>query len=112
MPWTSRDEKEILKEWADKYATIELNQKYLPIIDKTSESYWETYEETNNVREYSFDSIPELREILKEQLTEEYFDDIITVLSVATLKNKPIDTGDSGNKDKKISNIPEYVYVF
>lgn len=112
MSWISRDEKEILKEWADKHATMELNQKYLSAINKDSVSYWEVYDEINNIQEYSFDTIPELREKIKAQLTEECFDDIINVLSVATLKNKPVDTDDNSNKEKRISNIPEYVYVF
>lgn len=109
MPWT--EEKEAIKEWAVSIASKEITEEIFPAKDEDLDSYWEICEEGNDIEEYEFDAIPELRKMLEQSLTEAYMDSIIHPIAITTLKNKS-----RGNilaeNDKDNGDLPDFVYVF
>lgn len=91
------------------------------IIDKGIKSYFITRKDNDYYMKYDFNTLPELKEIL-DNLWKNNPDmqNIIKVLLVAALKNKPQDI-DEKVAEKSIKNIedsyssdklPEYIYVF
>lgn len=114
MHWTSRDEKGILKEWAKELKTPEIVGEVFPEIDFEVKSYFEKCGNENDIEEYSFDIVPELKKILEYKLNSNYEKEIIAPVMAATFRGKRMitteqETEKTGNKD---FDIPEYVYVF
>lgn len=126
MHWTSINEKEIIKEWANEQFKESLSDKYLSHINKEKDSYWCKYDEIDDIKEYDFENIPELKEMLKIELKEDFYTELLLPLSVAAFKEKKIfvesdkkmsdveekdDAGKEENKDCDFK-IPEFVYMF
>ncbi len=118
MRWTSREEKGMIKEWAEAEKTAERMGQYLPQPDAGTESYWERHDETGAIMEYSFESISDLKEILEKELPEEFYKELLLPLAVATFKGEPsghmtvTDKGETDSKQGDGFEIPEFVYVF
>ena len=99
-------------------AASEKKKISFPIIDETSDSYFEKYEPSDYARETGYDTIPqfitELRNLVDEKVIS---DDILKICAVSAFKRKP-----SGNSEKKSRpesydnnsdlRIPDYVYTF
>lgn len=121
MHWINMSEKEILKVWSIEQYTEKLTKMYLPQPDTLMESYWLEYDNDKNIIEYDFSDFSELSALLKSELSEEYFNNLILPLTVATFKeyksvsnnnfsNSKVILDDKSNKDE--FSIPEFVYVF
>lgn len=112
MNWTENGEKKRLYEWV-------CENKDTVFFDKISDSletYYHSFDNTNNVREYGFSSVPELENDLDELWRNEpLFDSIRRVCAVAAFKLRPEivpenqEKGDNGEDNLK---IPDYVYMF
>lgn len=120
MRWTDMDEKEMIKVWAVEEYSGDLEKEYLPLPEQEKGSYWCVHGEEGDISEYGFESVPELKEILGEKLSEGFYSDLILPLAIAVFKEKEIiqlDTGKSENgqnmkKDMNEFLIPDFVYVF
>lgn len=120
MRWTNMDEKEMIKTWAKEEYLEDLMKECLPVPEQEKESYWCIHEGESDIEEYGFETVPELKEILQEQLKEEFYRDLLLPLVVAVFKEKKIIQLDEGNaekgKDKEGDadgfSIPEFLYVF
>lgn len=109
-------EKNLIYEWGiekqDAYRFMEIN--------KDLESYFQDRKDHNYLREYYFDTLPELREYLRLLWKEEsYMEDILQPVLVASMKNRaetskvskdsePIGKTSYENKEK----MPAYIYNF
>lgn len=109
MPWT--DEKDAIKKWAANIASEEITEEILSAKDEDADSYWTCCEEGNDIEEYVFETLPELRKLLEHSLTEPYMGSIILPIAVTTLKNKSR-SGISAENDSSNSGVPDFVYVF
>jgi len=119
MRWTDMSEKEILKAWAMECGTAERKEKYLPKAFGAGESYWCAYDGKGDIAEYGFETIRELKQIMAQELKEEFYRDLILPLSVAAFKEKKdikVDTEGSGEDGtlhpQEEFSIPEFVYEF
>lgn len=118
MRWINMDEKEIIKVWAEEECTGEIITKYFSMPENNKESYWYVNDEEEDIAEYAFDTVPELKEILEKKLKEDFYKDLILPCAVAIFKEKEIsDVGKLKNegaiqKDVEEFLIPEFVYVF
>lgn len=109
MSWT--DEKDAIKEWAANIASKEIMEEIFSAKDENADSYWTSYEEGKDIEEYAFETLPELRKLLGQSLSESYMDNIILPIAIMTLKNKSRNNISSEN-DSDSSGIPDFVYVF
>lgn len=122
MRWTDMSEKEMIKAWSDEEHTDAAAETYLPQPDSKEESYWTKYDNEKNIMEYDFHSVPELSALLKTELHDEVFEDLILPLTVAAFKEKAeaeqlseaVKTENKEVSDKVDDEltIPEFVYVF
>lgn len=120
MRWTDMDEKEMIKTWAQEKHSEDLMQEYFSKPEAEKESYWCMYDKGNEIVEYGFDTVPELKRILETELKEEFYKDLILPLVVATFKEEKImrsnteklKYGQDTHKDMDDFSIPEFVYVF
>lgn len=109
MPWT--DEKDVIKEWAANTVSQEITEDVFTAKDVNTDSYWTSCGEGNDIEEYAFETLPELKKLLQQSLTEPYMDSIILPIAITTLKNKSRDNFLAEN-EKDNSGIPDFVYVF
>lgn len=109
MSWT--DEKDAIKEWAANIASQEITEEVFTAKDVNADSYWTSCEEGNDIEEYAFETLPELKKLLQQSLTEPYMESIILPIAITTLKNKSRNNI-SGENDSGSSDIPDFVYVF
>lgn len=109
MPWT--DEKDAIKEWAANIDSEEIKEKIFSKKDENADSYWTSCGEGNDIEEYAFETLPELKKLLEQSLAESYMDKLILPIAVTTLKNKSRDKFLVEN-EKDNSGIPDFVYVF
>lgn len=120
MHWISKDEKEIIKEWAKEYGTSKISMKYFPMPTAMVESYWNTSDNGNSIVEYEYENIPELKKLLEQELQEDFYKDLILPLAIAIFKEKKINCQSLNSieedrvfgVEKNDFKIPEYVYVF
>lgn len=118
MCWTNMDEKEIIKAWAEKECTREIITKYLSMPENEKESYWYVNDEEEDIAEYAFETVPELRKILEKKLKEEFYKDLVLPCAVAVFKEgeianaEKLDNEEDIQKDIGEFSIPEFVYVF
>ncbi len=119
MHWinTDRSEKEIIKAWSAEQNTKNLTETYLAQPDEKMESYWTSYNNDKNIIEYDFSSLPELSNLLKTELKEQYFEELVLPITVAAFKERARILDDSNedlNAKKKMDgfSLPEFVYVF
>lgn len=122
MRWIDMSEIEMIKEWSYEENTEAVTETYLPQPDSKKESYWTKSDFDKNIMEYDFHSVPELSELLKTELRDEVFEDLILPLTVAVFKEKSKTeqlNGEIKTENKEVSDksndeltIPEFVYVF
>lgn len=120
MHWINLNEKEMIKTWAREECSEEvLISEYLPMPDANQKSYWCKYGTGEEIKDYCFDTLPELRTLLERELKEEFYIDLYLPLSVAAFKEKEIIKKEKDFKDSKISYskndeffIPDFVYKF
>lgn len=122
MNWISKDEQEIIKEWAAFQTTQQLSDCYLSYPDKEQSSYWEVHDEDKEICIYAFETAEELQQILEGVFSDTIMKDLILPLMVAGLKSrKRIDEAvkqmlsqqenTEYQKDAFLA-IPEFRYVF
>ena len=122
MRWIDMSEKEMIKAWSNEEYTNAAAETYLPQPDSKEESYWTKFDNKKNIMEYDFHSVPELSILLKTELSDEVFEDLILPLTVAAFKEKAkVEhlSADMNMENKDVSDkiddeliIPEFVYVF
>ena len=84
--------------------------------DVDKESYWNSYEANEDIIEYDFQTIPELKKILEKSLVGS--EDVVLLLSVATFKEKHQGSVEADNNTEVSNNdsdgfsIPEFIYIF
>ncbi len=75
---------------------------------KKKDSYYERFDNSNNIQEYSFKNIDELTSLLKPVLDCE---ELVKICSVTAFKMKPKEET-LKNGEEKIKELPDYIYVF
>lgn len=114
------NEKEIIVEWAKKESSKELAGKYLSMLEFKIKSYWCKYDNDNEIIDYDFETVSDLKELLEQELEEEFYKDLYLPLAVAAFKERRIvqtDTDISDNDSvSKVGveefSIPDFVYTF
>lgn len=111
-------EKEILYKWGSMYHTDMLtNSIFLP-IDQDADSYYIRRENLEAyLREYEFQSLPQLKtELIKMWKNEEYMNTIIKTVLASALKNRiEINMENENNAagtNKEADELPQYIYNF
>ena len=117
MRWTDMNEKEMIKAWAEEEFSESLTREYLPMPDKEKESYWCEYNKEGDILEYAFDTVPELKSMMEQELKEEYYKDLILPMAVAALKEKKIIEIENQEDTLPLQkedgfSIPDFVYRF
>ncbi|MCM1498875.1 MAG: hypothetical protein NC124_10470 [Clostridium sp.] len=120
MRWTNMNEKEMIKAWAAEESSDSLTKEYLSMPDKEKESYWCEYDQKDDILEYTFDTIPELKSMLEKELEEDFYKDLIRPVAVASLKEKKLIIQPDVTKQAAASSlqqedefsIPDFVYRF
>lgn len=119
MHWTSKDEKGMIKEWAQECGTEEISNQILPFPVKEEESYWCLCDKGRDIIEYGFNTALELKNELREELKEDYYEELIVPLAAAAFKEKmAADDKISSNNNAIVHSgdenltIPEFVYAF
>lgn len=109
MSWTDDLEKRGLYEWACKHSNVFRFTE----IDKSKDTYYEMFDNVDNVREFGFESVPELVEELdKLWMGQPVFDSVKKICAVAAFKRE-LFLEDSSKKEKQdLIEIPEFVYIF
>lgn len=124
MRWIDMDEKDMIKAWAREEYTQEIQMQYLTMPDCNAETYWQKYDNENNIVEFAFHDIPELISMLKDAMSGKEYEDLVLPLAVAAFKEQKklninahernSDDGsaglENGSDDEFV--IPEFVYVF
>lgn len=109
----NQKEKQILCEWGK-----ENSQKYSFLkADKKKDSYFIKRQDSAYIREYSFETLPQLREMLDFLWHgDEAIESIKMAVAVAAMKNKTINTivkTDNGERKSELDDeLPEYIYNF
>lgn len=120
MCWTNMNEKEIIVEWAKKESSKELASKYLSMPEFKIRSYWCKYGNGNEIIDYDFETVSDLKELLEQELEEDFYKDLYLPLAVAAFKERRIVQTDidicEDNSTSKIGieefSIPDFVYIF
>ena len=109
----NKKEKQILYEWGK-----ENSQKY-PFLwaDKKKDSYFIKRQDNSYIREYTFETLPHLKEMLNSLWSDdERIESIKMVVAVAAMKNKPIKnfvrTDNEERKSELDDELPMYIYNF
>ena len=100
-------EKKMIKDWAVK------SESRIEGYDKDRTSYWFECDEGNDIDEYDFSTVPELKKALGENVKG--CEDVILPLCVAAFKKKEefrVETEVKVDKNSGDFSIPEFIYVF
>ena len=86
-------------------------------IDKTKESYFIQREEESYIREYKFETLPELMNELSTLWNgDEMMEQIKKVIGVAAMKNKPVKKSqkktEGEKQEDKEEKLPAFIYNF
>lgn len=109
----NQKEKQILYEWGK-----ENDQKYSFLrADKRKDSYFIKRQDNSYIREYAFETLPQLKEMLNSLwCNDETIESIKMAVAVAAMKNKPIKsfvrTDNEDRKSKLDDELPVYIYNF
>lgn len=106
-------EKNLLYEWGVTHACI----YSFPQIDKDLSSYFISKQRESYLKEYSFDTLPELMNVLNMYYeNNEIILRILKVVSIAALKNKPLkiekEVTNEENKKESDDRLPAFIYNF
>ncbi len=122
MHWTSKNEQDIIKEWAAKEHTEIFAETYLSSPKKHEATYWEIHNEQGEISEHQFDTMMELQQILRDKFADENMKDLILPLAVAAFKEKykvdeatqniSSEEGQLKQENSADFSIPEFRYVF
>lgn len=111
MSWIEGSEEKRLYEWVCKNQKAFLFPERLPSAD----TYYCLFDNSSNVCDYGFASIPELLGQLDKLWKDEpFFDDIKKVCAVAAFKWQPevkLEKKDSEDSEDSMK-IPDFVYMF
>lgn len=107
MHWI--DENEKIKEWVRKNYSEEIRKRCFG-GGNIENTYWYDYDNSENIMEYVFETIPELKCLLEKQIKEVYLQDIITVIAIETFKCRNISNNEKD--DVEDTKLPDFVYVF
>lgn len=108
MSWTDDTERRKLYEWACE------NMKHVHFteIEAGKATYYESFDNADNCREFGFDSIPELKAALDELWSgQPVFEPVKKICLVAAFKREPDEDGQVKANTKSIE-IPDFVYAF
>lgn len=107
-------EKQMLYEWGKANGA----SYHFPQIDKAEKSYYIRREtEDSYIREYGFETLPELvKELDTMWGNEEAMQSIKKVVGVAAIKNKPVEviqkSIEKDKKDEREDRLPAFIYNF
>lgn len=85
------------------------------LIKNDTSSYFTPRLEENYLMEYSFESLPQLKEKLdKLWENEKYMQEAVKIVLVAALKNKPYKVNGEGivGENKEETELPTFIYNF
>lgn len=108
-------EKEDIKSWA---ANLENNiyiHKVFTTFSSNVETYFEKFENKQNIEEYDFNSIRELESLLDSYVDDDILKNIKTSIMIAIMKSQNTIEENKNSQEcenKDMFQIPEYVYVF
>lgn len=108
----NQKEKQILYDWGK-----ENRQKYSFLqADKKKDSYFIKRQDNSYIKEYTFETLPQLKEMLNSLWYDDETMELIKMaVVVAAMKNKPINNlvkSDKEEKDKLDDELPAYIYNF
>ena len=109
MSWTDDSEKYRLYEWACK------NKGAFDFvrIDKNKDTYYETFDNTNNFALFGFDNMLELDKELQKLWNNQPDCDLIEkICEVAAFKREPLRKEKQKKENQNVIVIPEFVYAF
>lgn len=107
----NQKEKQILYNWVK-----ENGQKYSFLrADKKKDSYFIKRQDNSYIKEYAFETLPQLKEMLNSLwYGDETIESIKMAVAVAAMKNKPINNlvKKDSEEDKLDDELPVYIYNF
>ncbi len=113
-----KKEKERLFQWACRNSSKNLTEKIFPCIDKNEDSYFERCnKESDCLREYAFQELPELKEELEHLWdNEECMNEIMVMVLAGAFKNQ-IEINEESSVKRNDSfiiadELPPYIYGF
>lgn len=107
-------ERALLEEWAKRNAC----RYQIPQSDAASETYFVPVSDSNGIREYNIDTLPDIREELENMWHDDmHMQEIIKIVGVAAMKNKPknisFDRRDEcRNSDSTQEQLMPFIYNF
>lgn len=107
MNWTEK--KNVSELWD--YIMDNHDEKPFAAIDRSVESYWESFNNENNICEYCFSDIIEMKDKMPGSIPEEFR----TLSSIVSYKERIEDIIESeihGDDQIKRTKIPDFVYTF
>lgn len=92
-------------------------QYHFQQIDKMKESYFIQRQEDTYIREYAFETLPELMNELNALWNQDgIMEQVKRVIGVAAMKNKPVktvkDKSEMESREDKEEKLPVYIYNF
>jgi len=102
-------EKTLLEEWAKE----NMHRYQFPQIDIANETYFMPVRDKNGIREYNISTLPDIREELESMWHDDiHMQDIIKIVGVAAMKNKPKDTVSNRQNGKNLDSTQEQLMPF
>ena len=114
MGLIKHDEKKMIADWA-----IEIHKSdesswcdiVLPPFQNNNDSYWQEYDNAEDIIDYGFETIPELRKIINElPISAKMDEEMKTSVAVAAFKEKAKHR--MSEKTSSETNIPGFIYAF
>lgn len=115
MRWTDMSERDMIKEWAKEECRQEFEKAVFSQPENGIETYWTQYDTDSDIEEFDFETLPQLKAILEEKLSDPFYKDLILPLAVSAFKEKKVIDNAVGNVEGEKENkleIPEFVYAF
>lgn len=110
----NQKEKEFLCNWHEKVKSDGGSYNF-PGIDTDAESYFVRREESEYLKEYNFETLPQIKsELDKMWEGQDYMQEIIKPVLTAAMKNKPTEEQkiNDGDVNSKCGEIPVFIYNF
>lgn len=108
----NQKEKELFKSCHERIAASQ-EKYYFPEIDKRLESYFEKREEGEYLRDYDFETLPQLKEKL-DSMWEGQPDmlEMVRPILAAAMKNRPSTEQKEVSENKNTGEVPVFIYNF